>query len=100
MCASWCGHFALPKCVQLPYLSHLSLMTRIYGLLQLIIICTLHNYAISIDSYSPINEFYSFIFFSLLINAVILLLNCLVLVLYIHFVSLKCYFLYIIWVFI
>ena len=35
----------------------------------------LHNYAISIDSYSPIYKFYSFIFFSLLINAVILLLN-------------------------
>ena len=48
---------------------------------------TLHNYAISIDSFSPINKFYSFIFFSLLINAIILLLNCLVLelYLYIHF---------------
>ena len=41
-------------------------------------------------------------FFSLLINAVILLLSCLVLVLYlyIHFLSLRCYFLYlnIIWI--
>ena len=64
----------------------------------------LHNYAISIDSYSPINKFYGFIFFSLLINTVILLLNCLVLVLYlyIHFLSLRCYFLYlnIIWAFV
>ena len=36
------------------------------------------------------------IVFSLLINAVISLLNCLVLILYlcIHFVSLRCYFLY------
>ena len=25
MCASWCDLFALPKCVQLPYLRHLSL---------------------------------------------------------------------------
>ena len=38
----------------------------------------LHNYAISVDSYSPINKFYSIIIFSLLINAVILLLNCLI----------------------
>ena len=47
----------------------------------------LRNCAISIDSYSPINKFYYFISFSLLINAAILLLNCLVLVLhlYIHF---------------
>ena len=84
--------FALPKCVHLPYLRHVSLITKIYGLLQLII-CTLHNYAICIDSYSPINKFYSFIFFSLLINAVIFLLNCLVLVLFlcIHFLSLRCY---------
>ena len=32
--------------------------------------------------YSPVNKFYSFIIFSLLINAVILLLNCLVFILY------------------
>ena len=38
----------------------------------------LHNCAISIDSYAPINTFYSFIIVSLLINAVILLLDCLV----------------------
>ena len=52
------------------------------------------NRAISIDSYFPINKFYSFIMFSLLINAVILLLNGLVLILYIHFLSLRCYFLH------
>ena len=52
-------------------------VTKIYGLLQLIIICILHNCAISIDSYSPINKFYSFTTFSLLINAVILLFKCL-----------------------
>ena len=34
-----------------------------------------HNCAFSIDSFSPINKFYSFIIFSLLINAVILGLN-------------------------
>ena len=37
-CASWYNLFALPKCVHLPYLSHLSLITKVYGLLQLIII--------------------------------------------------------------
>ena len=47
-----------------------------------------------IESYSPINKFYSFIIFSVLINAAILLLKCLVLILYlfIHFLSLRCYF--------
>ena len=64
----------------------------------------LHNYAFSIDSYSPINKFNSFINFSLLINAVILLLDCPVLkvYLYIHFHSVRCYFLYfnMIWPFI
>ena len=51
----------------------------------------LRNCAISIDSYSPVNKFYSFIIFSLLINAVILLLSCLVLILYcfIYFLSLR-----------
>ena len=39
-CALWCDVFALSKCVHLPYLRHLSLMTKIYGLLQLIIVCT------------------------------------------------------------
>ena len=48
----------------------------------------LHNCGFSID-YFPINKFYSFIIFSLWINAVILLLNGLVLILYlyIHFLS-------------
>ena len=55
-----------------------------------------HNCAISIDSYSLVNKFYSSIIFSLLINAVILQLNCLVLLLYLymHFLSLRCYFLF------
>ena len=52
----------------------------------------------SIDIYSPVNKFYRVIIFSLLINVVILLLNCLVLIplLYnvIHFLSFKHYFLY------
>ena len=54
----------------------------------------LRNCAISIDSYSPANKFYSFIIFSVLINAVILILNCLVLILYLYiqFLSLRCYF--------
>ena len=38
----------------------------------------LHKFAISIDSYSAVYKFYSFAIFSLLIDAVILLLNCLV----------------------
>ena len=56
----------------------------------------LHNCTISIDSYSPIKKFYSFIIFSFLMNVVILLLNCLVLILYLytHCLSLRCYFLY------
>ena len=50
----------------------------------------------SIYIYSTVNKFYSITIFSLLINAVILLLNCLVLILYIyiHFLSLRHYFLY------
>ena len=50
----------------------------------------------SIGIYSTINKFYRIIIFSLLINAVIVLLNCLVLILYlyIHFFSLRHYFLY------
>ena len=46
----------------------------------------LHNYAIPIDIYSPVNEFYSVIIFYLLINAVILLLNCLVLTLHLYII--------------
>ena len=33
MCASCRDLFSLPKCVHLPHLKHLSLMTKIYGLL-------------------------------------------------------------------
>ena len=46
--------------------------------------------AISTDSYTSISEFYNIITFSVLMNAVILLLNCLVLIfyLYIGFLSL------------
>ena len=57
-----------------------------------ILIADLHNCAISIDSYSPVNKIYTYIIFSLLINVVILLLNCLVLIfyLYMHFLSV-CY---------
>ena len=74
---------ALSKCIHLPYLRHVSVMTKICELLQLIMKgILLHNCAISIDSYSPENKFYSFIIISVLINAVILLLNCLVLILY------------------
>ena len=57
----------------------------------------MHFYcSFSIDSYSSINKFYSFIIFSVLIITVILLLNCLVLILYlyIHFLSFRCYFLH------
>ena len=52
------------------------------------VLCTyyvlLPNCAISIDIYSPVNKFYSVIIFSLLINAVIFLLNCLVLILHLY----------------
>ena len=57
---------ALPKCVHLTYLRRISLMTKIYGF---------------IDSCSPVNKFYSFIIFGLLINTLIWLLNGLVLIL-------------------
>ena len=45
---------------------------------------------ISIESYTHINKIYSFLIFSLLINAVVLLLKYLdlILYLYIHFLSL------------
>ena len=49
-------------------------MTKVYGLLQLIIICTF-TCAIIIGSYTSISKFCSFIIFSLLINAGILLFN-------------------------
>ena len=58
----------------------------------------------SLSFHSQVNKAYSFIIFSLMINAVILVLNCLglILYLYIHFASLRCYFLYlnITWTFI
>ena len=41
-----------------------------------LLIALLHNCAFSIDSYSPINKFYSFVIFSVLINAVIIELSC------------------------
>ena len=42
----------LPKCVHMPYLRHSSLMTKIYGLLQLII--TMYFYIIVIFPLTPI----------------------------------------------
>ena len=64
-------------------------------LLELFRICILHNCTICVDIFTPIKKFYSFIIFSLFIYAVILLLNCLVLVLYlyIHFLYVRRYFL-------
>ena len=57
----------------------------------------LHNCANIIDSSSE-NKFYSFIILimSILINAAILLLNCIVLIPYLcmHFLSLRSYFIY------
>ena len=80
----------------LRHLRHISQFTKTYRLQQLIIMCTfslLPTCALSADSYTSINKFYSFISFSFLINAVIILLQCLVLILYlcIHFLSVKCY---------
>ena len=67
-------------------------------------ICIAETSAISIDSYTSIDKCYSFIIFSLLINAVIFLLNCDVFILYfyIHFHYFRHYFLNfnIIWIFI
>ena len=89
---------SLPKCVHLQDLRHVSLMTKIYRLLQLISLCTFnwYNCDISIDSYTPIYKINSFAIFSLLINAVMLLLKGLDLIhyLYIHFLSLDVNFLY------
>ena len=66
--------------------------------------CYMHVYIIMLFLLTAILQLINFTaayFFSLLINAVILLLNCLVLVLYLYirFLSLRCYFLYlnIIW---
>ena len=51
----------------------------------------LPNSVISFDSYTSNNKFYNFIIFSLLINAGILLVNCLLLIFHldIHFSVLK-----------
>ena len=59
-------------------------------------LCTFTYYAISINTYSSADKFYSVTIFNLLIDAVILLLNCLVLIVYlcIYFLSLRHYFLY------
>ena len=96
--------FTLQKCVHLPYFANVSLLTKTWIAATDYGYVLLHNCAISIDSYSPDNKFCSFIIFSILINAVILPLNCLVLIIYlcIHFVSLRSYFisLNIIWSFI
>ena len=54
---------AIPKWFLLPYLKHISLITKIYVLLQLIIICFLPSCAVFIDSYTSINKFDSFITF-------------------------------------
>ena len=72
---------ALLKCVHQPYLRHIFFITKIYRLLQLIMLkVRLLNWAISIDSYTSVKKFKSFLFSSILINTVILLLNCLVLI--------------------
>ena len=87
----------MPKCVHLPYLIHVSLMTKTYGLLQLIIICAFFKIVLfSLLAVLQLIQFYSFIIFSILINAVIFLLNCLVLILYlyIHFLYLRSYVIY------
>ena len=85
----WSLTLAWPKYAYLPYLQ------RYMDCYNWLSHALLHIFAISIDSYSPINKFCSFIIFSQLINAVILLLNCLVIMLYlyIYFLSLRCFFL-------
>ena len=81
-------------------------MTKTYGLLQLIIIYVLFYIIVlfPLTAVLQLIKFYNFIIFSIPINAVILLLNCLVLILYlyIHFLSLRSFFIYfnIIWTFI
>ena len=80
MRASWCDLFPRPKCVQLPYLRHLFkdiwiAATDYY----------MHFYIIMLLPLTAILQLINFTasyFFSLLINVVILLLNCLGLILY------------------
>ena len=72
---------ALPKCVHLPYFRHVSRMTTIYGVVQLIIVYNscMSFYIIVLFPLTAILQliiFLNFTVFSLLINAVILLLNC------------------------
>ena len=97
-CASWCDLFAVcsPAIFETSFSYDKDIWIAATDYVLYVLYTLLHNFANSITSYSPINKFYSFKFFSLLINAVILLLNCFVLVLYlyIHFLSLGCYFLY------
>ena len=89
---------AVPKCVHLPYTSFsndkdISIAATDYNI---------HFYIIVLFPLTAIIQLasYSFIIFSVLINAVILLLNCLVLKLYLymHFLSLRCYFLHLIYI--
>ena len=67
-----CNIMVLPQCFLLLYLRHISLITKTSGLLELILVfhVLLPDCAISIDSCTSINKFYSFINFSLQINAV------------------------------
>ena len=53
-------HWALTKCVHLPYLRHVSLMTKIYELLQLIIICTIYFYIIVLFPLTAIRQLINF----------------------------------------
>ena len=83
---SWCDlgvtfDLGPDRMLLLPCLRHILPFTKMYGLLQLIIICTLLCCGICIGSYTSINKFYGFVMFNLLINAVNLQLNCLVLIL-------------------
>ena len=82
----WPLTLALPKCVHLQDLRHVSLLQRYIDCCNWLVHVLLYKYAISIESYSPINKIYSFVIFSLLIYAVISLLKCpdLILYLYIH----------------
>ena len=82
-CASWFDLFALSKCVHMHIWDIFLLWQRYIDCCKWLLYALLHNCAISIDSYSPNNKFYSFIF-SLLINVVLLLLNSLILVLYLY----------------
>ena len=100
----WLGGVGVHHGVTLPYLRHVSSYDKDIWIAATDYYVLLHNSAISINSSSSVNKSYSFILIRLLINAVILLLDGLVLILYlyIHFLSLRHYFLYlnIIWAFV